>query len=205
MATDSFSIRITNNSLTGALPVELFYGMYSMFDIKKAYSPDALNFAYLPADSDEGKTAAAANYAAYGTTAILNGLCCWTADGSGLINGNIAGAPGFDVNNNVTIVGQNIAYKTILEYSKSAAFLIKRLRITANSQAQLFTPFECISKDLFGQETVKAFQPANFYAPTQFQPLIVDIKKDYTINRTKGFRFEMVAESWLNIVFDIEY
>jgi hypothetical protein len=185
------SIKITNASLVqGDLKAELFYSSNSMTDILKSDYVTLNGFAYLPSASMQALP-----------SANLDGLVGFNYLGWCNIHGDVSTT----ATNYMSIVCPEIPYKTLFEYTKSKSFVIKKMRISANDQAQLLEPFDYLYKDIFGFEGIDTFRPADSIAPEQYQSLIIDVYQEYKIDSAHGLRFNLKANSYVNVVFWIEY
>jgi hypothetical protein len=135
-------------------------------------------------------TATAAQIAAAKANKIIFG-----SDGSLYYSG---GAIGTTVNTEfLQISCRQLPYRTLLNSSSGAPFLVSKMRLTVPTNAsqaslQINQDFTHVTNTFLGAQKSNPISPRAFFNPNQFQTNIVDIKAAYAIDAEKGLSYQVV-------------
>lgn len=83
------------------------------------------------------------------------------------------------------------SYRSLFEMSGIANFVIRMIRINASTEAQLNNSIYYFTKTALGKFSQNEISPRTFFAPTQFQNKIVDIKQPLSIDSEKGIWYDV--------------
>lgn len=85
------------------------------------------------------------------------------------------------------------SYRSLFEMSGIANFVIRMIRINTSTEAQLNQSLYHFQKTALGVYKQNEISPRTFFAPTQFQNKIVDIKQSLTIDSEYGIFYNVNA------------
>ena len=121
--------------------------------------------------------------------------------GSNFYDGNAQNKIYFDENGNLvynaagslmtTSSTTGSSYRALFEMSGIANFMIRMIRINASTEAQLNNSLYWFTKTALGKFSQNEISPRTFFAPTQYQNKIVDIKQPISIDSEKGIWYDI--------------
>ena len=83
------------------------------------------------------------------------------------------------------------SYRSLFEMSGIANFVIRMIRINTSTEAQLNNSLYHFQKTALGAYKQNEISPRTFFAPTQFQQKIVDIKQSLVIDSEYGIQYNV--------------
>jgi len=121
----------------------------------------------------------------------------WGSDGSLYYSGGVYGTAPNQLNEFLQISCRQLPYRTLLNSSSGAPFLVSKMRLTVptnGSQAslQINQDFTHVTNTFLGAQKSNPISPRAFFNPNQFQTNIVDIKAAYAIDAEKGLSYQVV-------------
>ena len=134
------------------------------------------------------------------TTQYSSGLKPYT--GSNYVDGANTDKIYFDVDGNLiynkaagglmtTASTTGASYRSLFEMSGIANFVIRMIRINTSTEAQLNNSLYHFQKTALGAYKQNEISPRTFFAPTQFQQKIVDIKQSLVIDSEYGIQYNV--------------
>ena len=177
---------IVNNAATVPLKLELFQYLNGM-TVKQRTDFINGNYTYIPLDSFQGH--------ATGTNAA--GTVGFNANGEL----EIRGAAG---SGSLTVACQQFPYKGLLVSSGLEPFRVERIRMTPTTQGQLNNEIVHVERTFLGARRENRINPRQFFSPTQFQSLIVDITAPFVIDREKGLEITINAGETVQFNFTVQ-
>ena len=83
------------------------------------------------------------------------------------------------------------SYRSLFEMSGIANFVIRMIRINTSTEAQLNNSLYHFQKTALGAYKQNEISPRTFFAPTQYQNKIVDIKQSLVIDSEYGIQYNV--------------
>jgi len=83
------------------------------------------------------------------------------------------------------------SYRSLFEMSGIANFVIRMIRINTSTEAQLNNSLYHFQKTALGAYKQNEISPRTFFAPTQFEQKIVDIKQSLVIDSEYGIQYNV--------------
>lgn len=121
----------------------------------------------------------------------------WGSDGSLYYSGGVYGTAPNQLNEFLQISCRQLPYRTLLNSSSGAPFLVSKMRLTVPTNAsqaslQINQDFTHVTNTFLGAQKSNPISPRAFFNPNQFQTNIVDIKAAYAIDAEKGLSYQVV-------------
>jgi hypothetical protein len=105
---------------------------------------------------------------------------------------------------NVTISCKEIPYRSLMTYMGQYAMHVNKMRINYSIAAQITEDFTLTYKNFLGTVKNSSISPQQFFTPTQFQSLLVDVPTPFSITSERGMQMTLLANSKMSITFFVD-
>jgi len=181
----SFDLVIANPTAQ-TIPVELFNTLNSL-TIKKRTDLAVATYSYIPQLSTQGLAAAGL------------GIVGWDQDGKLVFTSTNNALP------NATVSCSQFPYRGLFQSIVSQKFIIRRMRMTFTSAAQIDNTITHFKSSFFGSTSQNTISPREYFDPTQQQGLIVDVNGlNLPIDGKRGLLMNINTLETVRINFQVD-
>lgn len=190
-----FDLKIDFTSKFSVTQIELFNAQYSAAKYT-TYAPAN----YFPVDAVHSVTIGTTPFYVYGraTDETIGHTNIWW-DQEGALRYSDADGIG-------KIQCSQIPYRALVDQTLRSAITINRMRIKYGSSGQINNDITWVNKTFLGMRQQNSISPASYFAPDQYQSLIVDVPVTLPIDADKGLTMQVEAnENMLISIFVSQY
>lgn len=105
---------------------------------------------------------------------------------------------------NVVISCKEIPYRSLLMYMTQYAMHVQKMRIKYTLADQINEDFTLTYRNFLGTRKNSSISPQQFFTPTQFQSLLVDVPTPFSITAERGMQMRLLANSQMSITFFVD-
>lgn len=107
-------------------------------------------------------------------------------------------------NDNITISCKEIPYRSLVTYMGQYAMHVNKMRINYTVATQIQQDFTLTYKNFLGTVRNSSISPQQFFTPTQFQSLLVDVPTPFSITSERGMQMTLLPASQVSITFFVD-